>query len=246
MERELSGKRALVTGASRGIGLAIARRLADRGARVAMNAGHSREGLAAAVGQVDGAISCFADVGDPAAVDAMMATIKRELGGLDILVNNAAITRDALVMLMRPEAWSEVLRVDLDGAFHCARASLRTMIAQRSGRIVNVVSPAAFFGKPGAANYAAAKAALVAFTRSLAAEAGRYGITVNALCPGYVDTEIIASMPQEERTAIAARIPLGRFGTADEVAGAAAFLVSDEARYITGTTLVVDGGLTMH
>jgi 3-oxoacyl-[acyl-carrier protein] reductase len=246
MERELSGKRALVTGASRGIGLAIARRLADRGARVAMNAGHSREGLDAAVAQIDGAIACFADVGDPAAVDAMMATIKQQLGGLDILVNNAAITRDALVMLMRPEAWSEVLRVDLDGAFHCSRAALRAMIAQRSGRIVNVVSPAAFFGKPGAANYAAAKGALVAFTRSLAAEAGRYGITVNALCPGYVDTDIIASMPEEERAALTARIPLGRFGTADDVAAAAAFLVSDEARYVTGTTLVVDGGLTMH
>jgi 3-oxoacyl-[acyl-carrier protein] reductase len=246
MERELSGKRALVTGASRGIGLAIARRLSSRGARVAMNAGHSREGLDAAVAGVDGALACFADVGDPGAVDEMMATIKRELGGVDILVNNAAITRDGLVMLMRPEAWSEVLRVDLDGAFHCARASLRAMIAQRSGRIVNVVSPAAFFGKPGAANYAAAKGALVAFTRSLAAEAGRYGITVNALCPGYVDTEIIASMPAEERAALTARIPLGRFGTADEIADAAAFLVSDEARYITGTTLMVDGGLTMH
>ena len=176
----------------------------------------------------------------------MIDTVKREFGGIDILVNNAAITQDSLVMLMRPDAWRDVLRVDVDGAFHCARAALRAMIARRQGRIVNVVSPAAFFGKPGAANYAAAKGALVAFTKSLAAEAGRYGITVNALCPGYVDTELIASMSAEERAAITARIPLGRFATPDEIADAASFLASDRARYISGTTLVVDGGLTMH
>jgi 3-oxoacyl-[acyl-carrier protein] reductase len=246
MERELSGKCALVTGASRGIGFAIARRLSADGARVAMNAGHSRDRLEAAAAAVEGALPCFADVGDPAAVDALIDTVKREFGGIDILVNNAAITQDSLVMLMRPDAWREVLRVDVDGAFHCARAALRAMIARRQGRIVNVVSPAAFLGKPGAANYAAAKGALVAFTKSLAAEAGRHGITVNALCPGYVDTELVARMPAEERAAIIARIPLGRFATPDEIADAASFLASDRARYISGTTLVVDGGLTMH
>ncbi|HEY8516735.1 MAG TPA: 3-oxoacyl-ACP reductase family protein [Candidatus Binatia bacterium] len=245
MERELSGKRALVTGASRGIGLAVARRLARAGARVAMNAGHSRERLLAAAAEVEGSLACFADVGDPAAVEAMLDTIKSEFGGLDILVNNAAVTRDALVMLMRPEAWSEVLRVDLEGAFHCARGALRMMIAGRYGRIVNVVSPAGFFGKAGASNYAAAKGALLAFSKSLAAEAGRYGITVNALCPGYVDTELIAGMPADERTDIERRIPLGRFATPDDIADAVAFLVSDQARYVTGATLVVDGGLTM-
>lgn len=246
MERELAGKRALVTGASRGIGLAIARRLAAAGARVVMNAGHSREALESAAAEVDGALPCLADVGDAAAVDAMMAMVKRELGGIDILVNNAAVTRDSLVMLMRPEAWTEVLRVDVDGAFHCARAVLRAMIAQRGGRIVNVVSPAAFFGKAGAANYAAAKGALVAFSKSLAAEVGRYGITVNALCPGFVDTELVARMKPEEREDLISRIPLGRFATPEDIADAAAFLASDRARYVTGATLVVDGGLTMH
>jgi 3-oxoacyl-[acyl-carrier protein] reductase len=246
MDRELSGRRALVTGASRGIGLAIARRLAGAGARVAMNAAHARDRLDEAVATVPGAVPFFADVGDPTAVDAMLEEVRRELGGLDILVNNAAITGDSLVMLMRPEAWREVLRVDLDGAFYCARGALRAMIAGRHGRIVNVVSPAAFFGKPGASSYAAAKGALVAFSKSLAAEAARYGVTVNALCPGYVDTELIAGMPQDERETLEKRIPLGRFATPEEIADAAAFLVSDAARYVTGTTLIVDGGLTMY
>ncbi len=246
MDWGLSGRRALVTGASRGIGLAIARRLAAAGVRVAMNAAHSREQLEEAVASVPGAIACLADVGDPAAVDAMFEDVRRELGGLDILVNNAAITGDSLVMLMRPEAWREVLRVDLDGAFYCARAALRAMIAGRHGRIVNVVSPAAFFGKPGAASYAAAKGALVAFSKTLAAEAARHGVTVNALCPGYVDTDLIAGMPEEERETLEKRIPLGRFATPEEIADAAIFLVSDSARYVTGTTLVVDGGLTMY
>jgi 3-oxoacyl-[acyl-carrier protein] reductase len=149
-------------------------------------------------------------------------------------------------MMMKPEAWSEVLRVNLDGAFHCSRAALRAMIGGRHGRIVNLISPAAFLGKPGAANYAAAKAALIALTKTLAGEAARHGITVNALCPGYVETELISGMPEGERAAAIARIPAGRFAAPDEIADAALFLASARAAYITGTTLVVDGGLTMH
>ncbi|MEO2168101.1 MAG: SDR family NAD(P)-dependent oxidoreductase [bacterium] len=246
MELGLKGKRALITGASRGIGLAIAGRLAAEGVTVAMNAGHDRERLEAAVAGTPGASAAFGDISDPTAVATIFKQLKKDFGGIDILVNNAALTRDGLLMMMTPESWRETLGVALDGAFHCTRAALRSMIAGRHGRVLNVISPAAFLGKPGAANYAAAKAGLVGLTKSLAGEVARYGITANAVCPGWVDTELIAGMDADARAAEESRIPLGRFASPEDIADAIAFLASDRAAYITGTTLVVDGGLTMH
>ena len=245
MDLQLEGKRALITGASRGIGLATARRLADEGVRVVLNAGHSREALETAANEIDGALACLADLSEGEAVDEMFRTIKKAIGGIDILVNNAAISRDSLVMMQKPEAWREVLAVNLDGAFRCTRSGLRSMISQRWGRIVNVVSPAAFLGKPGASSYAAAKGGLIALTKSLAAESARHGITANAVCPGWVETDLIANLSEEEKLAQTAHIPMGRFATPGEIADAILFLVSEQARYITGSTLVVDGGLTM-
>lgn len=246
MELGLEGKRALVTGASRGIGLAIAERLAAEGVRVAMNAGHDQGRLETAVGSVPDAIAAFGDLADANAVKEIFAQLKKSMGGIDILVHNAAVTRDGLAMMMTPENWRETLAVALDGGFHCTRAALRSMIAARGGRILHIVSPAAFLGKPGAANYAAAKAGLVGLTKSLAGEVARYGITANAVCPGWVDTELIAGMNEDERAAQQQRIPLGRFAAPGEIADAVTFMASDRAAYITGTTMVVDGGLTMH
>jgi 3-oxoacyl-[acyl-carrier protein] reductase len=178
-------------------------------------------------------------------VEAMFAHLRRRWDGVDILVNNAAVTRDGLAMLLSPEHWDEVLAVNLRGAFLCSRQALRPMIKRRWGRIVNIVSPAALLGQEGAANYAAAKGGLLSFTKSLAREVGRYAITVNAVCPGLVDTRLIADMPAALRERHLGTIPLGRFGEPDEIAQAIGFLASPAAAYITGATLAVDGGLTM-
>ena len=245
----LDGRRALITGASRGIGRATAEALAAAGAAVALNYSRSTaevDAVAAAIGARGGAVEIVqADVGDAAQVAAMFARLEECWDGVDIVVNNAAVTRDGLVMLMAPEAWDEVVAVNLRGAFLCARQALRPMIRRRWGRIVNVVSPAALLGKAGAANYAAAKGGLLSFTKSLAREVGRYGVTVNAVCPGLVDTRLIADMPAAERDGHRAQIALGRFGEPGEIAAAIHFLASPAASYVSGATLVVDGGLTM-
>ncbi len=246
MELGLSGKVALVTGASRGIGLAIARQLAAEGARVVLNAAHDQARLDAARATIPGASSEVGDVADPAAVDRMLRSIETSLGGVDILVNNAALAHEGLVMLTRPESWREVLAVDLDGPFHCSRGVLRGMVRRRWGRIVNVVSPAGLLGRAGAASYAAAKAGLIGLTRSLALEVARYGITVNAVCPGLVETELTQRVAAEIRTKDLALVPMGRHGTPAEIADAIVFLCSERAAYVTGATLAVDGGLTRH
>ena len=245
----LDGKRALVTGASRGIGRATAEALASAGAAVAINYARSADeaqtvadSLRAAGAEIE---VIGADLADSAQVQAMFEQLRRRWGGVDIVVNNAAMTHDGFVMLMTPEAWDEVVAVNLRGAFLCARQALRPMIARKWGRIINVISPAALRGKSGAANYAAAKGGLLSFTKSLAHEVGRYGITVNAVCPGLIDTRLIANLPAAERTRHEHEIALGRFGEAAEVAQAIRFLASPAASYVSGATLVVDGGLTM-
>jgi 3-oxoacyl-[acyl-carrier protein] reductase len=187
-----------------------------------------------------------ADVSDADAVTRMVDEMRAALGGpAEVLVNNAAVTHDGLLMMLPEAAWDRVLAVNLKGAYLCARAVLRGMIAARGGRIVNVVSPAAFFGKEGASNYAAAKGGLVALTKSLAREVARFGITVNAVSPGFVATQLVSEMSEVARKDVERQVPLGRFGRPEEIAAAVLFLASDGAGYLTGTTLHVDGGLTM-
>jgi len=245
----LEGKRALITGASRGIGRAAAEALAAAGAAVAINYARSAseaEETAAAARAFGVEVELVqADIGDEAAVTRLFGELGRRWGGVDVLVNNAAVTRDGFVMLMSPAAWDEVMAVNLRGTFLCARQALRPMIRKRWGRIINVISPAALLGKDGAANYAAAKGGVLSFTKSLAREVGRYGITVNAVCPGLIETRMVAAFPPAERQRFLEQIALGRFGEPAEVAHAIRFLASPAADYVTGSTLVVDGGLTM-
>ncbi len=245
----LENQIAIVTGAGRGIGEAIAKRLAGEGAAVACvsrsEANAAR--VAEAINSVRaGAARAYAvDVADRKAVAAGFEKIFADFGRIDILVNNAGVTRDGLAMRMSEEDWDLVLDTNLKGAFHFIQAAMRPLIKQRSGRIINIASVAGLMGNAGQANYAASKAGLIGLTKTIARELASRGITVNAVAPGFICTDMTEVLPEAVKTGVTAAIPAGRFGKPEEIAAAVAFLASPEAQYITGQTLTVDGGMVM-
>ncbi len=242
---DLSGKTAFVTGSTRGIGRAVAGMLHQAGARVAIVGREAGRAERAAAELGERAIGVACQVGDAAQVDAAVAQTEQRLGPVDILVNNAGITRDNLLLRMSGEEWDEVLEANLKGAFHTTKAVLKGMMKRRAGRIINVTSIIGLTGNKGQANYAASKAGLIGLTKSVAKEYGSRGILVNAVAPGFIDTDMTSALPEEARVAMLGGIVLGRFGQPEDVAGAVLFLASDLAAYITGQVLVVDGGLAV-
>lgn len=240
---------ALVTGGSRGIGRAIALRLAGDGNKVAVNYASNAsaaDDVVAAIAAAGGeAVAVGADVGDGAAVDAMFATVEEAFGRVEILVNNAGITRDDLMLRMGPEAWDDVIRTNLRSVYLTSKAALRGMLRNKWGRIVNISSVSGISGNPGQANYAASKAGIIGLSKSLAKEVGSRGITVNVVAPGFVATDMTAALGDEVTDAAVAQISVGRLGQPEEIAAAVAFVASDDAAYITGQTIVVDGGLAL-
>ena len=242
---DLTGKTALVTGASGGIGSAIAAALAARGARVALS-GTREEKLNGVRERLGGdAIVIPADLSDAAACDRLVPAAVDRLGGLDILVNNAGRTRDNLSMLMKDDEWNEVMDVNLKAAFRLSRAALKVMIRARQGRIISISSIVGATGNAGQSNYAASKGGLVAMSKAMAQEVGVRGITVNCIAPGLISSPMTEKLTDSQKQAILGLIPLGCFGAADDVAAAAVYLASAEARYVTGQTLHVNGGMAM-
>jgi 3-oxoacyl-[acyl-carrier protein] reductase len=245
----LNGKVAVVTGASRGIGRAIALELAARGARVVVNYHRSEQAAQEVVSQIQAnggeAVAFQADVSDFQQAQALIKFALETFGDLHILVNNAGITRDTLLMTMSEEDWDEVIRTNLKSTFNCSKAAIRHMIRKRYGRIINIASVAGQMGNAGQTNYSASKAGQIGFTKALAREVASRNITVNAIAPGFVDTEILNTMPRETLEAALKLVPLGRMGRPEEIAFAVAFLASDQAAYITGQVLGVDGGMAM-
>ncbi|HAG09895.1 MAG TPA: 3-oxoacyl-[acyl-carrier-protein] reductase [Desulfotomaculum sp.] len=245
----LNGKKAVVTGASRGIGRAIAMSLAESGADVLVNFTNDAEAAEKVCSDIEKfgrqAIAYRANVADPEQASSMIQFAVKQLGRVDILVNNAGVTRDNLVVSLRDEDWDSVLSINLKGAFNCVRAVTRPMLKAKWGRIINISSIIAYTGNVGQANYAASKGGLIAFTKSVAQELGSRKITVNAIAPGYIETDMTQSLPEAFREKMLSRIALRRLGRPEEIGSVAVFLASDAASYITGQTIIVDGGIAV-
>ncbi|MED1794350.1 MULTISPECIES: 3-oxoacyl-[acyl-carrier-protein] reductase [Brevibacillus] len=245
----LAGKTALVTGASRGIGRAIALKLAEAGANVVVNYAGSEAAAAETVALIKekgrDAIMVRANVSQTEEVNEMFKAALDHFGAIDILVNNAGITRDNLLMRMKEDEWDDVIATNLKGVFNCLKAATRPMMKQRSGKIINITSVVGVLGNPGQANYVAAKAGVIGLTKTAARELATRGITVNAVAPGFIDTEMTSVLSEDVKASMMGQIPLGRLGQTDDIASVVLFLASDAANYMTGQTLHVDGGMYM-
>ena len=241
----LDGKVALVTGGTRGIGLAIAGTLHAAGARVALTGRDGARAREVAAGVGNGVLGVACDVADAAQVDAAVAEVERSLGSVDILVNNAGLTRDNILLRLSSDDWDAVLDANLKGAFHTTKAVIKGMMKRRAGRIINITSVVGLTGNKGQANYAASKAGLIGFTKSVAKEYASRNVLANCVAPGFIETDMTRALPEEARASLLQAIALGRLGRAEDIAGAVLFLASDLSAYITGQVLVVDGGMVL-
>ncbi len=242
---DLTGQVAFVTGSTRGIGLELARTLRSAGAKVAVVGRNAEQAAAVAATLGDGTVGVGCDVSDAAQVEAAITQAEQALGPISILVNNAGLTRDNLLLRLTGDEWDQVLDANLKGAFHTTKAVIKGMMKRRAGRIINITSVVGLIGNKGQANYAASKAGLIGFSKSVAKEYASRGVLVNCIAPGFVETDMTAALPAEAQAALLSQIALGRLGQPADIAGAVLFLASDLARYVTGQVLVVDGGMVI-